>query len=629
MPSLSYPGFKRLGIHDLLPLVQRRQRLRKRELERIFEEKKKPIPKIFESLTDSPAVRMSSPGWQAGLWGAGVGLPIGAMVGDMSDDPVKGTLGGLAAGGLAGLIAWHRTKQRNNDVEEIMRRLPPNATLRDYEADPLIAERRRALERSQPLVKLSWALAPGAASFGANGWTGLQSMRNRGGEWHPPAPYPAYSSSSAVPAPSATGTEGDSILENPEGAAAQWAAYSVPVAGQILGAADLTDLAYKGLNWNAERQYRKRYGDGMVYYDARPNPAQFQEKYKDSGLYNKGGGKWLGGLAQKHPRVSAGLNHLVNFVAGPGMQIADPNREPGEGLQAGHRALHGLTHGLASTVNSLGYERQKYKNIRGTAGRLKDSLAVTGFLRSPDAYVASLVGKRVAGAKTPAKAPTPTRKPVSGRFTNARHIRKQGAEEEAPKPGYFSNLGNQYFNLVDATAPAAWFSRHGRPLRSSQPDYDGAELVDSRAGAPAARLNTYKPTIANALFSAPRFPGDEGHHGIPGVAGDISEFATWPLQGAAGVAPLLGAGYRTPERWARTGFKQNPGRVFMDEWRRRQAIRNDHAVNASIFSEMLSPSFNPRAADYGIGSGLLRTGVEAVRAPLITGYANARGMLAR
>jgi hypothetical protein len=72
------------------------------------------------------------------LGGAGGSL-LGKAIGKASGNEDLGTMiGGLGGGGLAALIAYLKRNQENANVEEIMRRLPRGATLRDYEADPLV-----------------------------------------------------------------------------------------------------------------------------------------------------------------------------------------------------------------------------------------------------------------------------------------------------------------------------------------------------------------------------------------------------------------------------------------------------------------------------------------------------------
>jgi hypothetical protein len=100
------------------------------------------LPTFFPNYSDSPAVKMYSPLMptlaMGALGGAGGSL-LGKIIGKATGNEDAGTmLGGLGGGGLAALIAYLKRNQENSNIEEIMRRLPRGATLRDYEADPLV-----------------------------------------------------------------------------------------------------------------------------------------------------------------------------------------------------------------------------------------------------------------------------------------------------------------------------------------------------------------------------------------------------------------------------------------------------------------------------------------------------------
>lgn len=116
----------------------------------IDERKSSVLPKIFQSLKDSPAVKMYSPmtdaAWKGGLGALGGGA-LGAMAGGaFGDSDHSGTtgaiLGALLGGGAAGTFGGLSRNAKNNDIEETMRHLPENATLRHYNADPLIQKNK-------------------------------------------------------------------------------------------------------------------------------------------------------------------------------------------------------------------------------------------------------------------------------------------------------------------------------------------------------------------------------------------------------------------------------------------------------------------------------------------------------
>jgi len=139
----AYEDFQRHNVQSMLPISERRN-LSLDERQQVNSGQAQWIPKIFESLSDSPAVRMANPTAQSALWGAGVGLPAAALVASGTDSPLAGMAVGGVAGGLAALLAYHKRRQSNADIMEIMQRLPQDSNLRDFDADPLMAERRRA-----------------------------------------------------------------------------------------------------------------------------------------------------------------------------------------------------------------------------------------------------------------------------------------------------------------------------------------------------------------------------------------------------------------------------------------------------------------------------------------------------
>lgn len=129
------------NLQQLMPINDRRE-LTPEEDANIEQESQKWIPKIFENLSNAPTVRLASPARQALLYGLGLGLPMTAVASGATANPVLGLGAGATFGGLAALLGYLNRKQKNEDVIETMRRLPVGARLRDFESDPLMAERR-------------------------------------------------------------------------------------------------------------------------------------------------------------------------------------------------------------------------------------------------------------------------------------------------------------------------------------------------------------------------------------------------------------------------------------------------------------------------------------------------------
>lgn len=132
---------KAMNIQQFMGQNPRRE-LSEEETKKVEERKRALIPALFPNYGDSPAEKMYSPLMPAlamGALGGGAGALAGAGIGKAKGNQEMGSLiGGLGVGGITALIAYLKRQQENSNIEEIMRRLPRGATLRDYEADPLI-----------------------------------------------------------------------------------------------------------------------------------------------------------------------------------------------------------------------------------------------------------------------------------------------------------------------------------------------------------------------------------------------------------------------------------------------------------------------------------------------------------
>lgn len=128
-----------------------KRRLSASELKQVEDAKSKLLPKIFSSYKDPIHTQMYSPVIPAaltGLLGAGAGALAGGALGDTlgGHAGVGMGLGALAGGGLGAATGYFGRKAGNEDLEEQMTRLPENATLRDFYADPLY---QRDVDRAQ------------------------------------------------------------------------------------------------------------------------------------------------------------------------------------------------------------------------------------------------------------------------------------------------------------------------------------------------------------------------------------------------------------------------------------------------------------------------------------------------
>lgn len=112
------------------------------------------LPKIFQSLADSPAEKIYSPLTDTAV-GGGAGALLGGLVGRAvgGEGSAGGLIGAGAGGLLAGLAANLRRKAKNNDMKEQMRFLPENATQRHYYADPLV-QKSQDRSHEQAIAKM-------------------------------------------------------------------------------------------------------------------------------------------------------------------------------------------------------------------------------------------------------------------------------------------------------------------------------------------------------------------------------------------------------------------------------------------------------------------------------------------
>jgi hypothetical protein len=156
-------GYSGHALQSYLPVGEKRQ-LSPEEEARIEARKGAILPKIFKSLKDNPEADIHSPWTMAtllGVLGAGggglLGAGLGGAIGNKADNPDIGAgIGGALGAGLGGLaggaIGYHGTNASNENVEEMMSRLPEGAKRRDMESDPVYQaqqERKNRLMAAQ------------------------------------------------------------------------------------------------------------------------------------------------------------------------------------------------------------------------------------------------------------------------------------------------------------------------------------------------------------------------------------------------------------------------------------------------------------------------------------------------
>ena len=155
-------GMPQFGTQQFLPIDTRRE-FTPEEQARVDEGQSRWLPRIFTSYATDPAETMASPtkqGLLTALLGAGVGGLAGAHMGNMTKDPTGAGVGGLIGAGLGGLVGgiggmWNRQAE-NDSTEELMRRLPPGARMRDIMSDPVF---QRDTDRTQNAAQSAAMLA--------------------------------------------------------------------------------------------------------------------------------------------------------------------------------------------------------------------------------------------------------------------------------------------------------------------------------------------------------------------------------------------------------------------------------------------------------------------------------------
>jgi len=120
------------NVQTMLPIGERRE-LSEDEQAAIALGKKQWLPKIFDNYKDSPTVNLADPKRQALLIGLASAIP-GAIAGAGFSDgnPLGALIGGGITGGIGGTLGYFGRRMGNENIEEVMGRLPEGATQRDF-----------------------------------------------------------------------------------------------------------------------------------------------------------------------------------------------------------------------------------------------------------------------------------------------------------------------------------------------------------------------------------------------------------------------------------------------------------------------------------------------------------------
>lgn len=138
------PAFPTRMIRDFLPFVEkRRDPLQPFELEQIEEGQSQWIPPIFQTDATPMPHMMASPGRQgllaglaAGTAGGAAGYAAGQHFG--IDPRIGAAVGGIPIGMLAALLQYKNRWKKNEHIEEVLRRLEPGSTRRDFKVQEML-----------------------------------------------------------------------------------------------------------------------------------------------------------------------------------------------------------------------------------------------------------------------------------------------------------------------------------------------------------------------------------------------------------------------------------------------------------------------------------------------------------
>jgi len=136
-----YGGIKNYGMQQYLPIMDKRD-LEKPEDKSVDKNLHNWWPKIGAGYATPIPELMASPGKSAILSGLGTAL-IGGLGGLMiARHSVGLALGGLIGGAIGAVGGFINRRQQNENLTEIMKHLPPEATKRDLLSDPVYQKDR-------------------------------------------------------------------------------------------------------------------------------------------------------------------------------------------------------------------------------------------------------------------------------------------------------------------------------------------------------------------------------------------------------------------------------------------------------------------------------------------------------
>lgn len=195
------------------PIIDRRE-FTDAELDQIAESSDRLLPKIWQSNRTPAHKLLASPSKQgllaalaAGSLGAAGGGLMGASLGRQEPSLRGGLIGAAGVGSLSalvgGLLQYYSRKQQNEDITELMRRLPPNANVRDLKSDPAYQADLNRKYQAQQMAAITNALAAGQFAK-ASSYQGMDKEARIGKILSRLIKQPIKSVTQKIPSPSKT-----------------------------------------------------------------------------------------------------------------------------------------------------------------------------------------------------------------------------------------------------------------------------------------------------------------------------------------------------------------------------------------------------------------------------------------
>lgn len=129
-----YKGMGSLAFQQFAPIAKRRN-FSPAEQEDIAAGESKIIPKIWQSY-ETPMYQLLASPAKTGIMSSVPGALAGGALGYLAGGREGAGIGAVGGGALTGFLGYFSRRQRNENIKELMRRLPPHATKRDMLSDP-------------------------------------------------------------------------------------------------------------------------------------------------------------------------------------------------------------------------------------------------------------------------------------------------------------------------------------------------------------------------------------------------------------------------------------------------------------------------------------------------------------